>query len=258
MRVKRTKHSVLFGYAGIPFYLKRKIMYIKTEGYIEKASKLSEGEVDVVVSTSDWDAQGERILAEGVDFKSYLKGNNVILWAHDGFNLPIGNATKMWVEGKKVMARAKFYLKDDFPRKVYQYVVDGIVKAVSIGGMVDEWAEDGLTIKKLTMKEFSFVSVPANENALVASKSLSDKEQSAFQGLARNYARKCLVKSEDEVKRNIEVLENLVATLKEVAVSEPQEASASNIRVVLRQAQAVDHQAEQLIRSIKLKGQANE
>lgn len=38
------------------------------------------------------------------------------------------------------MARAKFYLKDDFPRKVYQYVLDGVVKAVSIGGTVEESA----------------------------------------------------------------------------------------------------------------------
>lgn len=233
-------------------------MFIKTNGYIEKATKLAEGEVDVVVTTPDWDAQGERILPEGVNYKSYLKGNNVILWGHDGFNLPVGNATKMWMEGRQLMARAKFYLKDDFPRKLYQYVLDGVVKAVSIGGMVDEWDEDGMTIKKLTMKEFSFVSVPANENALVASKSLSTKEQTEFQGLARAYARKCLVKSEDEVKRNIDVLENLVASLKEVAHSEPQEESATNIRIVLRQAQAVDHQAEQLIRSIKLKGQTNE
>lgn len=233
-------------------------MYVKKDGYIEKASKLAEGEVDVVVTTPDWDAHGERILPEGVDFKSYLKGNNVILWAHDGFNLPIGNATKMWVEDRKVMARAKFYLKDEFPRRVYQYVLDGVVKAVSIGGQVEEWDDDGMTIKKLLMKEFSFVSVPANEKSLVTAKSLSTKENTEFQSLARMYARKCLVSGDDEIQKNITVLESLVATLKEVAISEPQEASAANIRVVLRQAQAVDHQAEQLIRSIKLKGSNNE
>lgn len=233
-------------------------MYVKKDGYIEKATKLAEGEVDVVVTTPDWDAHGERIIPEGVSFKSYLKGNNVILWAHDGFNLPIGNATKMWMDGRKLMARAKFYLKDDFPRRVYQYVLDGVVKAVSIGGQVDEWDSDGVSINKLSMKEFSFVSVPANENALVASKSLSTQETTEFQGLARMYARKCLVKSDDEVRHNIEVLENMVATLKEVAFSEPQEASAANTRVVLRQAQVVDHQAETIIRSIKLKGSNNE
>lgn len=99
-------------------------MLIKADGYIEKATKLSEGEVDVVVSTGDIDAHGERINVKGIDYKSYLKGNNVILWGHDGFNLPIGNTTKMWLDGDKLMARAKFYLKEEFPRKIYQHIVD--------------------------------------------------------------------------------------------------------------------------------------
>lgn len=229
-------------------------MYIKKDGVIEKANKLGEGEVDFVVSTSDWDAHGERILPQGIDYKAYLKGNNVILWAHDGFNLPIGNTTKIWLEGNKFMARAKFYLKDEFPRKVYQYILDGVLKAVSIGGMVEEWGEDGLTISKLVMKEFSVVSVPANEHALVANKAFTDDRKTEINGLARAYARKLLVSDEDEVHKNIEVLENLVAALKEVAHSEPkEEQAASNIRVMLRSAQAVDHQAEATIRSIKLK-----
>lgn len=229
-------------------------VYIKKDGVIEKASKLSEGEVDFVVSTSDWDAHGERIDVNGIDYKSYLKGNNVILWAHDGFNLPIGNATKMWIDGNKLMARAKFYLKDDFPRKVYQYIIDGVLKAVSIGGMVEEWGEDGLTIKRLSMKEFSVVSVPANEHALVANKSFTTEKQSEINGLARAYARKCLADTGSDVHKNIEVLESLVAALKEVALSEPQEEEATSIRVMLRSAQAVDHQAEKTIKSIKLKG----
>ena len=226
-------------------------MIVKTEGYIEKATKLAEGEVDVVVTTPDWDAHGERILPEGVDYKSYLKGNNVVLWGHDGFNLPIANTTKMWMEGRKLMARAKFYLKDDFPAKVYQYVLDGVVKSVSIGGQVEEWGEDGLTINKMTMKEFSFVSLPANDKAIVAAKSMTGDQRAELRTLANHYARKMLVNGNDEVLRNIEVLEGLVATLKEVA-HEPHETGTR--RVVLRQAQAVDNQAETVIRSIKLKG----
>lgn len=231
-------------------------MQVKTEGYIEKANKLSEGEVDVVVTTPAWDSYDERILPEGVDYKKYLKGNNVILWAHDGFNLPIGNATKMWLDGKKLMARAKFYLNDEFPAKVYQYVLDGVIKAVSIGGQVDEWGEDGRTIKKMTMKEFSFVSVPANEQALVVSK-MSNGEITKFNGLARAYARKMIVKDENEVNRQIETLEKMVSTLKEIAFSEPEKAKAKNIHVVLRSAQAVDNQVEQVIKVVK-KGITNE
>lgn len=228
-------------------------MEVKAHGLIEKAAKLSEGEVDVVVTTPAWDSYDERILPEGVNYKDYMKGNNVILWAHDGYNLPIGNATKMWLDGKKLMARAKFYLKDDFPAKVYQYVLDGVIKAVSIGGSVEQWGEDGRTIEKLTMKEFSFCSVPANNEALVTAKSINNKQKAEFNGLARAYARKVLVGEPDQVQSQIKVLKSLVATLEEVAMCEPggESAANKNIRVVLRSAQAVDHQAEQVIKVVK-------
>lgn len=233
-------------------------MHVKANGIIEKASKLSEGEVEFVVSTNAIDSHGERINVDGIDIKDFKK-NPVVLWGHDGFNLPIAKATRVWKEGGKLMARAKFYLKDDFARKVYDYIVDGYLNAVSIGGMVQEWGEDGITIEKLVMKEFSVVSVPANQEALVANKSLSGDQQAELRALANTYARKMLEKEgETELHKNINVLETLVATLKEVAVSEPHEVKASEQtitrRVVLRQAQAVDQQVETVIRQIKLKG----
>ncbi len=228
-------------------------MYVKADGFIEKASKLKEGEVDFVVSTGDIDSHGERINVKGIDYKTYVKGNNVILWAHDGFNLPIGNATKMWLEGDKLMARAKFYLKDSFPRKVYDYIVDGVLKAVSIGGMVEEWGEDGITVERMKMKEFSVVSVPANDFALAVNKAFDTEKRTEINGLARAYARKLLTKDDNQIFKNIEMLKDLVATLEEVALGETNEDKAVTHRVVLRTAQAVDKQTEVVIRSIKLK-----
>lgn len=231
-------------------------MHIKIDGYIEKTSKLDEGEVEFVVSTNDWDAHGERINVDGIDLKDF-KNNPVVLWGHDGFNLPIAKATKIWKESGKLMARAKFYLKDDFPRKVYGYIVDGYLNAVSIGGMVEKWGDDGVTIDKLKMKEFSVVSIPANQNALVAAKSMETDQVTELKAMANLYARKVLTSSNDDVLKNIEVLETLVTTLKEVAISETYDESVSSTnirRVVLRSAQAVDNQAEKVIKTIKLKG----
>ena len=122
---------------------------------------------------------------------------------------------------------------------------------MSIGGQVDEWGEDGVTIKKMTMKEFSFVSVPANPEAMVAAKSISGQEKAEFNSLARAYARKMLVQDEDQLKNDIRVLKKLTASLEEVALSEPPEDRAKNIHVVLRSAQAVDHQVEQVIKVVK-------
>jgi len=234
-------------------------MLVKTEGYIEKASKLQEGEVEFVVSTNALDSHGEKIDVDGIDLSDFKK-NPVVLWGHDGFNLPIAKATKIWKEGNKLMSRAKFYMKDDFARKVYDYIVDGYLNAVSIGGMVEEWGEDGMTISKMKMKEYSVVSVPANQEALVASKSLDGNQKAELRALANGYARKLLdtQSGENEITKNIEVLETMVATLKEVALGKTEKDKAiemTNTRVVLRQAQVVDKQIEVVIRKIKLKGE---
>jgi hypothetical protein len=235
-------------------------MYIKSEGYIEKASKLSEGEVEFVVSTGDIDAHGERINVDGIDTKDFKK-NPVVLWGHDGFNLPIAKATKIWKSDGKLMARAIFYLKDEFAKKVYDYILDGYLKAVSIAGMVQEWGNDGMTISKLLMKEFSVVSVPANANALVAAKSLNGEQKAELNSLANALARKMLKKDSGmtDIQESANTLFKLATTLKEIADGETNRETVEDVkltrRVVLRQAQAVDQQVETVIRQIKLKGE---
>lgn len=229
-------------------------MHIKSDGYIEKATKLKEGEVEFIVSTNAIDSHGERIDINGIDLKDFKK-NPVVLWGHDGFNLPIARASKIWKEGNKLMAKAEFYLKDEFANKVYNYILDGFLKAVSIGGMVEEWGNDGLTIAKLNMKEFSVVSIGANSQALATAKSLNKEQITELKALANGYARKMLSKG-NEVADSVNVLETLVTTLKELTISETYEASVNDnntTRVVLRQAQAVDNQVEKII--VTLKGQ---
>jgi SpoU rRNA methylase family enzyme len=123
--------------------------------------------------------------------------------------------------------------------------------------MVKQWGEDGMTISQLLMKEFSVVSVPANQNALVSNKALNQEQITELHALANAYARKMLTKGDNEINKNIEVLETLVATLKEVAQGEPHDVKADEVinrRVILRQAQVVDKQVETVIRQIKLKG----
>lgn len=239
-------------------------MQIKTYGHIEKASKLSDGEIEFIVSTNAWDAHGERINVDGINFKDFKK-NPVVLWGHDGFNLPIAKATKIWKQDGKLMARALFDLADEFATKVYGKLKDGFLNAVSIGGMVEEWGTDGLTIAKLNMKEFSVVSIPANPEALATAKSLDTQEQAEvdeLDSMAKDYARKLFgIKavqstSMDEIAR----LEKFVATLKEVALSEPHdvEKAKEHQTLTIKLAQTVDKQAEVVIKTIKLKGNNNE
>jgi HK97 family phage prohead protease len=233
-------------------------VYIKSDSYIEKASKLAEGEVEFIVSSDVVDSHGERINVEGIDLRDFKK-NPVILWGHDSFNLPIAKATKVWKEDGKLMARALFNLKDEFASKVYNYILDGFLKACSIGGMVEEWGSDGMTISRMKMKEFSVVSIGANQEALVVGKSLSKDETSELQHMANNYARKLLTaETKDSLVEGVEVLQKMVTTLKELTSNgETHDETVTAIttrRVILRQAQVVDQQVETVIKLVKLKG----
>lgn len=229
-------------------------MNIRTDALIKQVKDLDEGEVEFVVSTNAEDAHGERMNVDGINTKDFMK-NPIVLWAHDAFSLPIAKATKIWKEDNKLMARAQFYMQDDFPRKVYNYIKDGFLNTVSIGGMVDEWGKDGMTIAKMTMKEFSVVPIPANPEAMVANKSLDMSDYQELRKLAYSYARKVInEEGDDQLKSQIDVLSDLTATLKEVYIETDRASAEENIRVVLRSAQAVDQQAEQVIKAIKKKG----
>jgi len=230
-------------------------MDVKVPAVIEKATKLKEGEIEFVVSTGALDAHGEKINVDGIKLKDY-KLNPVVLWAHDGWNLPIAKTQRIWKSDGKLMAKAQFYMKDLFPRKVYNYIVDGFLNAVSIGGQVDEWGEDGTTIERLNMKEFSVVSIPANPEALVSAKTLDTEEKSELTGLAKAYARQVVNKGGNELLEMIENQKMLLTALQELAVvAEPQEVKqkVSHYRVMLSTAQGVDHSNEKIIRKIKVK-----
>ena len=74
-------------------------MHIKADAYIEKASKLAEGEVEFVVSTGDWDAHGERINIDGIDLKEFKKNPD----AYPGSIKEAAQRVGLWSRGKLVM-----------------------------------------------------------------------------------------------------------------------------------------------------------
>jgi HK97 family phage prohead protease len=144
---------------------------------------LGENEVQFIVATDDVDRHGERLDISKVDTKNYMN-NPVFLWSHDSYELPLGYTTKIQKKkldnGSKALVAtvtffANIYEKARIVRDMYK---EGGMKAVSIGFRARDGKEiDGVwTWTDTEMLEFSAVNIPANQNALVYSKSLEEVE----------------------------------------------------------------------------------
>jgi HK97 family phage prohead protease len=146
--------------------------------YAEITEKSSEeGEFTAIASSGKVDRHGEIVSPEGWDLKNYKK-NPVILWAHDHYQMAIGKATKIWVEGEgkaaKLMFKGIFQDATELGRAAVELAKDGILKTFSVGFMPIDMDEN--TYEKQELLEISLVNVPANVDAMMlAYKSLSDK-----------------------------------------------------------------------------------
>lgn len=158
---------------------------LHTKGLVDLKTKeaqqdLDKGIVTVVASTSVVDRYGDSIDQNGWDLRAFKK-NPVILWGHNASNAPIGKAIKVWIDNKgqdiaKLMIRVQFDMNDNFAADIFRKVKEGFISTVSVGFMPTEWEkldpEDdswfpGLKFLKQQLLETSFVSIPANPEALV-------------------------------------------------------------------------------------------
>jgi HK97 family phage prohead protease len=125
-----------------------------------------------VVSTNSVDRSNDTIDQSGWDLKAYRR-NPVVLWSHDASNWPVGKATKIGVEGGKLVAEVMF--AGTFEGRKAQALVDaGMLKATSVGFQPTEFKMSldrermgGVDFKKQQLMEFSIVNVPANPDCLI-------------------------------------------------------------------------------------------
>ena len=135
---------------------------------IKAASDSDSGTFRVIVSTADFDRQGESVNQNGWDL-SFYKSNPVVLWGHDYGSLPIGYATSIEVQDGKLIAEGKFAPADanPFAQQVRRLYDLGMVRATSVGFIPREFdTNNDRVISKAELLEFSFVPVPANPHAL--------------------------------------------------------------------------------------------
>lgn len=130
----------------------------------------------VVGSSGVLDRHGDTVNPNGWNLENFKK-NPVILYGHDHRGLPIGKAINVEVKDGKLMFDIQFSKKSQLATEVWNLIKEGILKAVSVGFMVEEWgmAGDPYTIMKQELFELSVVTIPANPEALgkMATKSMT-------------------------------------------------------------------------------------
>lgn len=132
----------------------------------EVKSVNEDGTITVVASDETVDRHGETIKVDGWDLKNFKK-NAVMLVSHNWSDLPIGKWLKPRVEDNKLLMDAKFSETSSKATEVLNLVKEGILNTVSVGLIVkDRDEKDPSIITKAELLEVSWVSLPANPNAM--------------------------------------------------------------------------------------------
>lgn len=151
------------------------------KGFITEVKDTGEDNrtLDFVISTDAVDRCGDTIAVDGWQLANFRK-NPVVLWAHDATIMPVAKASNIRVEDGKLKARAEFMSRDisGFADAVYRALQGGFLSATSVGFAPLKYSfseEDGRTFGidflQQELLEFSIVPVPANQEALIESRS---------------------------------------------------------------------------------------
>lgn len=124
------------------------------------------------ISTSSVDRDNDVVSALGWDLENFKK-NPVVLWAHDYSMPPVAKATRIGIEGGRLVADAQFIPASisAFAESVFQMLKGGYLRATSVGFQpklikLNE-ERGGLDFEEQELLEFSIVPVPANPEALI-------------------------------------------------------------------------------------------
>jgi HK97 family phage prohead protease len=169
-------------------------MNVQRKSYAASIAPVGERQAIVICSTGEVDRAGEVVVQDGIDLSAY-KSNPIVLWQHN-VDSPVAKATDIGVVNGKLTATVDFpppgiSAKAD---EICGLVKSGVISAVSIGftPTSTEPMDMGNPKKgpqrylKCELGEFSFVSVPANPNALVVQRQNKAEGSNWKVGASRN------------------------------------------------------------------------
>ncbi len=126
-----------------------------------------EGNISVIASDETLDSDGEVIKVAGWDLKSRFAKNPIMLTYHDYNSDPVGT-WDVKVEKGKLIADVAKWASTERGEEIKSLVADGILRTVSVGfEVLERDTKDASIITKAKLYEISWVTVPANPNAVV-------------------------------------------------------------------------------------------
>jgi hypothetical protein len=142
---------------------------------------------EVVISNSNLNSYGLRVLTQGIDINQYKK-NPIMLWMHNrpfrGTKdeiLPIGRIENLRIDGDNLIGTPIFDETDDYAKKIKDKWENNILRMASAGLDIIEVSDDPqylvqgqtrMTVTKSKLVEVSIVDIGSNDDALA----LYDKE----------------------------------------------------------------------------------
>ena len=144
--------------------------------------QLDDRVVRFTISTAAIDRERDSVAVEGWDLDAYRQ-NPVVLWAHDGYELPIGRCVEIGTDGAALRASVEF-VPADMPcvgakaEAVLRMCRTGFLSTTSVGfrPLEFELAKDRMddddwfppfNFVRQELMEFSIVTIPCNPEALI-------------------------------------------------------------------------------------------
>jgi phage head maturation protease len=199
-----------------------------------KALNMEERTLEVVITTTKRDRDGDIIESRGLDFANFLK-NPVVLWAHDMSKPPVGKVLSVKARPSQVDAVVQF-AETAFGLEVFKLYAGGYLNAWSIGFLPKRWERIepndttpnmpsellGFHVLEAEVVELSAVPVPANPEALA--KALESSETEEMRKALRDGWEKNKPEEEGEEQREVKT-----AIFKASALTLPEDAFRKTI-----------------------------
>jgi HK97 family phage prohead protease len=137
-----------------------------------KAAEDGSRVVEFTITTSNIDRDGDIVALEGWRLQNFMK-NPVVLYGHNYWGLPVGQAQSLSITGTSLRAATLFAglaEQNALAECVYRMILGKFLRATSVGFVPIKWAYDeergGYDILEQELLEYSIVPVPANPECL--------------------------------------------------------------------------------------------